>query len=360
MEGGVKNPLFKHVSGIDLLAESGLDLLKYTVENHFTEPFHIINSVGYFYAYEFFENTPLPEQDKVMNANYTAVRNTAFALLPHQLKTCKKQRGHFIAFSCHSTIYNYPTMAPFVAAKSALETFMKQMHVEYGNQINYNMLQLVTIDTPAERNLKPNGDFRHWLKPTEIAEQVWQLSKQPTLNNKHIRMFKPSLTFAADFFKRTSPIKDEVFIKKYVGSNQQNDVGAQYSIITSKLTPNRTGFALKALFNAVVPKNALYATAACIALLISVSKYNNFLDKKSDTENEQQLYAMVQNVLAKNDVYQDLKNEHEQRQLKNLPFSRSMAEAFGKEKRLKVLETEMAFWEKLAYNRITSGQGRQQ
>lgn len=185
---------FENLSGIDLLKPSSLKKMQSETKKAFQDSFNIVNAVGYFYAYETLLDTPLDEAKKIMDGSFTTVYNTAHTLLPLQIQN---GGGHFISFSCCSTIYNYPKMTPFVASKSAINALVKQIANEYGDKnIISNAFLLTTLKTDTEKNMKPNGDYENWLELSEVAQKVHWLSQNPPfVQGNLIKLYKHSKSF---------------------------------------------------------------------------------------------------------------------------------------------------------------------
>ena len=64
---------------------------------------------------------------------------------------------------------------------------------------------LATLDTPAERRLKPNGDVENWIKPSEAASYVLHTLNAPLAiqNGNNIHLYKHSRSFFHDsYYKR--------------------------------------------------------------------------------------------------------------------------------------------------------------
>ncbi|MBL0128446.1 MAG: SDR family oxidoreductase [Flavobacteriales bacterium] len=194
------------IPNVDLMDRNSLADLTKRCEEFFSGPFHVINAVGRFFRHGHVPllGVDIAEAQEIMASNFLSVQNTATYVLPLQIQ---RGGGHFIGFSCTSVKYRYPRMGAFSAAKSALETFMGCLANEhYEHRIMSNVFQLSTIDTPYERNLKPDGDFAHWLEPNEIAQQVMQFTQLPTMSSGNtIHLYKHSPTFfGRSFYDRIS------------------------------------------------------------------------------------------------------------------------------------------------------------
>lgn len=181
---------------LDLLKETDLERLASSIEKIFTEPFTIINCSGnYQDGQEPFLETSTDKANYIMQANYTTVYNAIHSVLPIMIKN---GGGNIIAFSCHSVRFNYPWMLPFSAAKGALEALISGISNEFAREnIVANAFSLSTVDTEHERQIKPFGDHKNWLRPQKIATIIEDLVKSNSyyLNGNIIKLFKYSDSF---------------------------------------------------------------------------------------------------------------------------------------------------------------------
>lgn len=184
------------ICNIDLLKSQDLKRLSEQVSLNFEEPFTLINCSGnYQDGQEPFLETSIEKGDYIMQSNYTTVYNAIHTLLPIMIKN---GGGNIISFSCHSVRYNYPWMLPFSAAKAALEALTVGLSNEFAkDNIVANTFSLSTVDTEHERQIKPYGDHKNWLKPQKIAVIIEDLvnSNSYYLNGNAIKLFKYSDSF---------------------------------------------------------------------------------------------------------------------------------------------------------------------
>ena len=105
-----------------------------------------------------------------MLAHYATLAESVVSLLP-VLQSA--ETGRVIAFSCNSVVYAYPHMAPFTAAKAAIETFMRCVAHEYSDQkIATTTVALPTVLTPKVKKAKRHGDHANYLTPDDVAAVV--------------------------------------------------------------------------------------------------------------------------------------------------------------------------------------------
>jgi short-subunit dehydrogenase len=188
----------KYFSDIDLLIDSDLDIIVNEAKDFFNDKFYVINCTGYYKGQEPLEKMSIEEGYKIFNSNYTTVYNLTVKLLKVMIE---KGGGHFIGFSCNSVKYNYPQMAPFTAAKSALESLFRTIANEfYDRNIYANSFQLATLLTEYEVSRKPFGDHNHWLKLIEVVNYIHHFLNQPYQlhNGNTIQLYH----YSDSFFKR--------------------------------------------------------------------------------------------------------------------------------------------------------------
>jgi len=199
-----KNKNVSCLQGIDLTVETDVEKLCDAVNEFMPEKFHIINCLGYFPGYESIENISISEAKKVFDGNILALYSIANKFIPMM---SKRNGGHFIAFSTHTSYQHYPKMVAFTAAKSAVESLIKGIANEYlDKRINANTIALATLLTEVEQKMKPNGDFKNWLDTNEVCQFVEHLILQPNnelLSGNVIHIYKHSDSyFKQSYFDR--------------------------------------------------------------------------------------------------------------------------------------------------------------
>jgi short-subunit dehydrogenase len=185
----------QYISGIDLLNENDIDRIVDAAKIFFDGKFSVIHCTGYYQGQEPLENNSIEESNKIFNSNYITVYNLSVKLLEVMIE---KGGGHFVGFSCNSVKYNYPQMAPFTAAKSAMESFFRTVANEfYDRGVYANSFQLATLLTEKEITRKPFGDHEHWLKLNEVVTYIEQFLTQPNQlhNGNSIQLYHHSESF---------------------------------------------------------------------------------------------------------------------------------------------------------------------
>jgi NAD(P)-dependent dehydrogenase (short-subunit alcohol dehydrogenase family) len=190
------------VDHCDLTTVKCCETLAGIADDHFTGPFGVVHSVGQFWNHvPFSEYSPQAARD-MLDSHVTTFYNVMFALIPIMRA---RGGGSTVAFSCSSVKYNYPWMASFTAAKSAVDSLVRSLANEFsGDGLRFNSLVLSSLKTTKVRESKPYGDFEHFTPPDDIAPIVrFLLSDEAYLVNGNTI----SLLSHSDDFYRTGYFK---------------------------------------------------------------------------------------------------------------------------------------------------------
>ena len=180
---------------IDLTVESDVEKLTDAINDFLPNSFHVINCLGYFPGYKTVEEMKIVTAKRIFDSNVLALYSVANKLLPLM---CKRNGGHFIGFSIHTSYQHYPKMTAFTAAKAAVESLIKGIANEYLDKgINANTIALATLLTETELKIKPKGDSKNWLNTNEVCELVESIILQPSklINGNVIHIYKYSDSF---------------------------------------------------------------------------------------------------------------------------------------------------------------------
>lgn len=172
-------------------------------DSYASSEIRVINCAGKFPYPEYLGETDPDAFADTLNSNVLSVFNIARVILPLM---AQRRGGKFVSFTSHTTAHAFPFMGAFNAAKAAVESLTRTIANEYGEfGVVAMSFALATLDTPAERKLKPNGDVENWIKPSEAASYVLHtLNAQPTVQNgNNIHLYKHSKSFFHDsYYKR--------------------------------------------------------------------------------------------------------------------------------------------------------------
>lgn len=204
--GLLKKKNVSYLPEIDLTIESDAKKFAIAVNEFLPEKFHVINCLGYFPGYNTVEEIDTEDAKKIFDSNVIALYSVANNLLPLM---CKRQGGHFIGFSTHTSYQHYPKMVAFSAAKAAVESLIKGIANEYLEKgVNANTIALATLLTETELKIKPKGDSNNWLNTEEVCEFVENIILQPSrlISGNVIHIYKYSDSyFHQSYFDRINP-----------------------------------------------------------------------------------------------------------------------------------------------------------
>lgn len=187
---------FEHVA-CDLADPKGAQVLRDAVASVESHRVHVINCVGTFSGYVGIDEADGALFERSLRSNLIAVYNSAHVLLPIMRK---RAGGHFVAFSPHTLYQAYPLMAIFDVAKAGLEQLIRHIANENSEHgVTANTVAIATLNTDEERRLKPHGDHRHWLVPSEVAGGVCDFIEQSNpsglINGNVLHMFRYSASY---------------------------------------------------------------------------------------------------------------------------------------------------------------------
>jgi NAD(P)-dependent dehydrogenase (short-subunit alcohol dehydrogenase family) len=204
-------PNHRHIDDIDLTDEPCLEKLARVVDSEFDGPFAIVHFAGNYWKHKPLISTSFSEIRSMMESHYLSLLGVARFLTPILLRN---GGGRLLAMSCNSVAYNYPDLAPFTAAKAAIESFIKSYSNEYAEfAISATAVALPTMRTPKVLQDKTDGDNDNYIDPDEFASIVLDqlLPQSGYLTGNTIRLIKYSHTFYnKSYFERNPrlhPIK---------------------------------------------------------------------------------------------------------------------------------------------------------
>jgi NAD(P)-dependent dehydrogenase (short-subunit alcohol dehydrogenase family) len=211
--GGLIGPsnTVQYAEGVDLLTVDGQDRLVAAVDEFIggiegdKYDMAMVHCVG-----DFWHHGPLdrlqPEAVRhTMLTHYATLAESVVRILPALQGA---QTSRIVAFSCNSVLYAYPHMAPFTAAKAAIETFMRCLAHEYSEQqIATSTIALPTVLTPKVEKAKPQGDHEHYVTPEDVASVVLrEIDASPLVTGNVVRMIRHSETFyGMGYLERNPP-----------------------------------------------------------------------------------------------------------------------------------------------------------
>lgn len=192
------------LTGLDLTHEPDLRRLEASAAEYFGGPFSVIHSVGDFWKHKPLVRTEFTEITRMIHSHYLTLCGVACALIPLMIE---RGGGTLTAFSCNSVAYSYPDMAPFTAAKAAVESFIRCVANEYAEfGIAANSVALPTVLTEKVLQTKP-GDHARYVTPREVAEFIVRdVAAAPRiLNGNTLKVFRHSPSFFNESYFGRNP-----------------------------------------------------------------------------------------------------------------------------------------------------------
>jgi NADP-dependent 3-hydroxy acid dehydrogenase YdfG len=192
------------LEGVDLLTDEGQSKLSERVEAFARGPLAVVHSVGDFWHHRALGDTSCGEVRQAMLSHYATLAESVATLLPYLVQA---GQSRIVAFSCNSVAYAYPHMAPFTAAKAAIETFMRCVAHEYAEQrVATTTIALPTVLTQKVQEAKPQGDHANYITPEEVAAVVLaEIGNSPRVTANTIRLIKHSPTFYGQAYLTRNP-----------------------------------------------------------------------------------------------------------------------------------------------------------
>lgn len=171
----------------------------------FSGPFGFIHSVGDYWDHVPFLDVGPAQASQMFDSHVTTFYNVMQAMIP---VLQAKGGGSAITFSCNSVKHNYPWMASFTAAKSAVDSLVRSLANEFsGDGMRFNSLVLASLKTTKVQRAKPYGDFANFIPPADLVPIIrFLLSDEAYLiNGNAINLFVHSDVFYnAGYFQRVA------------------------------------------------------------------------------------------------------------------------------------------------------------
>lgn len=190
----------------DLTVASRAEELSNEAGTHFDGPFGYVHCVGNFCFHESFRDLSPTQAADMFRSHVETLYNAIHAIQPIMEGL---GGGSVVAFSCNSVKYNYPLMAAFTAAKSAVESLTRSLANELsGAGVRMNALQLASLKTQKVIESKPHGDHANFVCPNEVVPIVRFLlsAEARLLNGSVMNVFQHSPGYyRSGYFQRVAP-----------------------------------------------------------------------------------------------------------------------------------------------------------
>lgn len=201
-DGAVVGPKIVEAAGIDLLTPQGLLALAEIVGHIDSDRVDLVHCAGAFSHHQRIVDTDVDDARRLWEANYATLFNAAHSLLPLMIR---RKAGRVLAFGSHSMPAAYPLLAAFDCAKAAACQLVRHISNEYSQDgIAANVIAPATLDSEAERRLKPFGDHEHWVSIPDLASLVVQVLRLPVMVSGNVlhAFVHSDQYFGRGFFER--------------------------------------------------------------------------------------------------------------------------------------------------------------
>jgi len=154
---------------VDLTDSAAVATQVAAVVSHFGRLDILVNTAGGYRGHALTDTSP-EEWDFLMNLNARTVFNTCRAALPYLVD---QGAGKIINIAARAALAGKANMAVYTAAKSAVVRLTEGIAEEVkGRGVNVNCILPGTLDTPQNRQARPDEDHSRWVTPEDLAEVI--------------------------------------------------------------------------------------------------------------------------------------------------------------------------------------------
>ena len=113
--------------------------------------------------------------DFLLNSNLRSTFNILKTLLPGMKS---RKEGRIVLVGSKSVLQSPAGMSVYLAAKSGVHQIVMSVAEEVkALNININAVLPSILDTPANRQMMPDADFKSWVKLEELSEIIFSLTQ---------------------------------------------------------------------------------------------------------------------------------------------------------------------------------------
>lgn len=164
------------VGGTDLMAPGALDGVVTRATGRFGRLDILVNAVGGFRAGQPVRETPMETWDLMLDLNLRTTLVAARAVLPTMLA---QRYGKIVTVAARVALAGAANMAAYAAAKAAVLRMTESLAAEVRHAgINVNCVLPGTLDTPQNREDRPDADFTTWVSPEAVADVILFLASE--------------------------------------------------------------------------------------------------------------------------------------------------------------------------------------
>jgi NAD(P)-dependent dehydrogenase (short-subunit alcohol dehydrogenase family) len=122
------------------------------------------------------EETDLDTYQTVMGVNL----QTTFLTAKHVLPALQESAGTMVTVSATASLEGGEGDGPYRASKAGVRLLTETVAEENKGTVRANAVMPAVIDTPANREMIPNGDVEAWVDPADIAQTMLAFSSEAT------------------------------------------------------------------------------------------------------------------------------------------------------------------------------------
>lgn len=156
--------------GVNVLDEGQMRETVSAALDRFRQLDVLVNTVGGYRGGTPLHETPLEMWDFMLNLNARSVVVASQAVVPAMLQ---RGYGKIVNVAARAAQSGGANRAAYSAAKSAVVSLTESLSAELkGSGINVNCILPGTIDTPENRQERPNADFSRWVTPEALTDVI--------------------------------------------------------------------------------------------------------------------------------------------------------------------------------------------
>ncbi len=156
--------------GIDLMAAGALDGVVAQAVARFGRLDILVNGVGGFRAGQPVHETAMETWDLMLDLNLRTSLVAARAVVPTMLV---QRYGKIVTVGARAALAGTANMAAYAAAKAAVVRMTECLAAEVRQSgINVNCVLPGTLDTPENRQERPDADVSRWVSPEAVADVI--------------------------------------------------------------------------------------------------------------------------------------------------------------------------------------------
>ncbi|MDR5655647.1 MAG: SDR family NAD(P)-dependent oxidoreductase [Halobacteriota archaeon] len=161
----------------DLTDEAAVEsLVAEVIEDHGRLDY-LLNVAGTWAGGDPIEETDLSTFEMVFDVNL----KTMFLASKHALPHLQATEGAIVNVSAKASLSGGQGDGPYRASKAGVRLLTETIAEEQSGVVRANAVMPSVIDTPANREMIPNGDFDAWVAPEAIARTMLALCSDATV-----------------------------------------------------------------------------------------------------------------------------------------------------------------------------------